>query len=340
MISNPVPELRPLTIGQIVDRGLRIYRNNFLIFVGIVAITQIPTLLVGLLAIFITGDPGDIEFILANSDRFLGFALIAVLISLVGWVLTQIASAAVVKAAAETHLGQKIGLIEAYQRVRNDWTTLIVASIVSILFAILLFVWFLVPCVGWFTGFGMIWFYSSVVVPMLIPIVIFEKRSSADVIFRAWDLARRKFWWVLGFTILLGLFGVLISEGPTALVQLGLTAAIGAGENEQLLLIIQQVVTSIIGILYLPIPLICFTLLYMDLRVKTEGLDLMLAEVNDPDSEVSIDKVLVNSSIAQNWRPTGEEMGNFLGISIAVLGFAFVMNAIFEGLLPILLSSF
>lgn len=32
------PDLRPLSAGQILDRGIRLYRNNFLSFLGIIAL--------------------------------------------------------------------------------------------------------------------------------------------------------------------------------------------------------------------------------------------------------------------------------------------------------------
>ena len=339
MISNPVPELRPLSFGQLLDRSLRLYRNNFLIFIGIVAVTQIPTLLVGLLAIFITGSSGDAFTLLENSNQFLGFVILAFLISLLGWIITQIASAILSRAAAEKYLGQEISMMEAYGRVKNDWVTLIVALIVSALLSILILVWTLIPCVGWLTGFGMLWFYSTVVVPLLIPIVVFEKRGGSDAVFRAWDLSRRKFWWVLGFTFLLTVFGTLISAGPIALIEFAFITALDAGANEQLLLIIQQLTTTLIGTLYLPIPLICFTLLYIDLRVKTEGLDLMLMEVNDPESNVGVDHILRISKVSQNWRPTGEEMGYFLGMTLAFLLIYFVLIGIFAGLANVIFGS-
>ena len=42
MTVSPVPQLRPLGMGQLLDQALRLYRRNFLKFVGIIAVVQIP----------------------------------------------------------------------------------------------------------------------------------------------------------------------------------------------------------------------------------------------------------------------------------------------------------
>ena len=41
-MSSLATYLKPLSAGQIFDRGIRLYRNNFLTFIGIIAIMQIP----------------------------------------------------------------------------------------------------------------------------------------------------------------------------------------------------------------------------------------------------------------------------------------------------------
>ena len=42
MTIAPMPRLRPLGLGQLLDQAIRLYRQNFFKFIGIVAIVQIP----------------------------------------------------------------------------------------------------------------------------------------------------------------------------------------------------------------------------------------------------------------------------------------------------------
>src|SRR5690606_22154355 len=46
--------LRPLRLGEILDRSIRLYRNNFWRFIGVVAVVQIPITLLQFVAYFLT----------------------------------------------------------------------------------------------------------------------------------------------------------------------------------------------------------------------------------------------------------------------------------------------
>ena len=43
------PDLRPLTLGEILDRAVRLYRRNFANFIGIIALVQVPLSIIQLL---------------------------------------------------------------------------------------------------------------------------------------------------------------------------------------------------------------------------------------------------------------------------------------------------
>ena len=54
MTVGTASPLKPRGIGELLDQAIRIYRRNFLTFVGIVAIVQIPLTLLGLLSGILT----------------------------------------------------------------------------------------------------------------------------------------------------------------------------------------------------------------------------------------------------------------------------------------------
>jgi len=228
--SAPPPAFQPLTLGELLDRAIRLYRRHFATFVGIIAVMQIPLSLVGLIVSLLTfggladrlsapARPVDNDpFSVLGPEYFVGLAGSLVL-SFVWLVLIGgVATAATTRAIADSYLGQPVGILEAYRRISRAWPTLVVALVVAAILYLGLVIWFIVPCVGWATGLGLLIFFAAVVMPLIAPIVVLEKRPALESIRRAWDLGRRRFWWVLGFVVVLFLFGQLIVSGPIALL--------------------------------------------------------------------------------------------------------------------------
>lgn len=107
--------------------------------------------------------------------------------------------------------------------------------------------------------------------------VVLEGRSARDGLSRSWDLVAGYGWRVLGVFLLLLLFSLMIVSGPEYAVTFGLRA-LDAPPGVQT--IVSGVVSAVLSVLYLPIRLASTTLLYYDLRIRKEGLDLeMQAEV-------------------------------------------------------------
>jgi hypothetical protein len=158
------------------------------------------------------------------------------------------------------------------------WLRLLGAMLLLFGIAIGLTIWMLVPCIGWISGPGMLAFATLVIGPLVAPVVVLERKSAAQALRRAWDLTRRRFWWVLGFVFILFVFGQIVVSGPAALLSLGLSFLVGDSFDlaTQTLLrtIIQSLSSLVLSLLYLPLQLTAITLVYFDLRVRTEGFDL------------------------------------------------------------------
>jgi hypothetical protein len=119
-------------------------------------------------------------------------------LALLGFILIQgLATAALTQAVANSYLSHRLGIIESYQKLGQSWLSLTLALFFAGVFGVGLILWTIVPCVGWLTGLGMLSFFVLVVVPLIAPIIVLEKQKASGAIRRAWDLARRRFWWVL-----------------------------------------------------------------------------------------------------------------------------------------------
>jgi len=322
-------------MAQLLDRAIRLYRSNFLIFVGIVAMAQIPATIVNMIGLWLapapdpTFNPGasltEMWLQIAESSGF-GNNIWVWLGRLVTLLLVQLATAAMTKAVAENYLGHKIDLFGAYRKIGRSGLTLLLATFIGVFFIIALAIWWIiVPCLGWFTGLGMIFFFSLVVLPLVAPVVVLERRSAMEALQRAWDLARQRIWWLIGFMLLLGIFGQLVVTGPAILSVFIVNSLVGSSISATTSTLIQQVIGLLLNLIYLPLQLTCVTLLYFDVRVRTEGFDLALLALSEQADAESLTETAppLNKNAFPNW----EEFGYFalITIAIAVLYIALIL---------------
>ncbi|SRR5258706_2139685 len=332
MESSTEIALRPLRLGEILDQAIRLYRHNFLTFMGIIALAEIPLLLVqtALPLLYKSDVPVSGN---TSSDIFSAHWFITnTAIFFVRWIFVDgLGSAVLTYAIARCYLGQKTGILGAYRQLGSSWLKLLTILFV---FAVVLFmaaVWALIPCVGWFSGPGLLIFLSMTVMPLIPATVIIERQAGVNAIVRAWDLARRRFLWILGFDMILTLFSWILFAGPS-LVITSLVTGILASSSEALATfdiynLVSGVSATLFGVLFLPIQTAVWTLIYFDLRVRTEAFDIALLAVNDPEDT----NQLVVLPSAQKWI-AAEDIAKLFLVSLLVVGFFVLIN-----ILPVLL---
>jgi hypothetical protein len=338
--------LRPYNLGELLDQAIRLYRRNFIKFLGIMAIIQVPLSLIQL-AITLVMFQGVIPNAFDTSTppdqlvgRMLGGSGATLLVGLISFILVQgLATAALTRAVADNYLGRETGILDAYQRISSRWVSVLGAIVLIVLLSIALLVWTIVPCIGWLSGLGMLLFTSTVILPLVAPIVVLEGLPAGASIRRAWELARRRFWWILGFVFILYLFAQFLISGPTFLVSTVMTLFVRESGNPYSLTgastILQTLVTLVMSLLYLPLQLTAITLMYFDLRVRTEGFDLTVLAAEARGAEASgqqadIDALTTQApAVTQSRLITWTEVGYFV---IITLGFV-ILYAILLGIL-------
>jgi hypothetical protein len=339
METTALPVLKPLRLGELLDQAVRLYRRNFLAFVGIIAVVYIPyalaSLLISVLTIYNLGN--------LRADRAYAFTPGYWLTILASMVLpfiyvvfvSGLGTAVFTYAVSNNYLGQKIGITEAYRQLGGTWLKLLLTLLVFGLLVIAAFIWIIVPCVGWLTGSGLFIFLAWVVGPLIPPVVVLEKLDVTKSIARAWDLARRRFWWLLGFAVVFYLFNMLVVTGPTTLISYLAGLVIGSSGNLATGSVLPTIISSVAGallhLLVLPIQLIAWTLVYFDLRVRTEGFDLALLTM-DPTGNMAADiSNLPSAAPARQWL-TGDDIGKFIVVTLVGIG----IFALFIGLFALL----
>lgn len=300
---NTTYTFTPLSMGQLLDRAFRLYRRNFLTFVAIIAIVQLVPTLFNLLAAL------GPEFALAPS---LG--------TIAGSVIGLFGSAAITIATTQSCFGQTPTISGAYGAIKTRLGMLIGLAFLLIAIVLALVFWTFVPLVGWFTGPGIIFFVSAGVSPLLIPIIMLENISIEAGLRRSWDLSRERFWWIMGLTLIVSVLSQVIVTGPV-LVTLGL-GQFWFGGDSVWPIILQSFVTLVIGSLYAPFTLTLYTLVYFDLRIRAEGLDLSIAATPMPEAEAettAVPLLLQNAPPPEKGnRVTRREIGYFVGLSLII----------------------
>jgi hypothetical protein len=170
-------------------------------------------------------------------------------------------------------------------------------------------------------------------------------------VLRAWHLIRRRFWWVTGLVLILYLFNLLVVSGPGAIVtlilQVGSDQLFGlASYTTGFLLqtVLQSLASLILSLIYLPLQLTCTVLMYLDLRVRTEGLDLALqtawalpdetAPAQALPSETAPARALAYAPPPSGGLITWKEIGYFALISLGALA---LIGLIYGALIAIFL---
>ena len=246
--------------------------------------------------------------------------------------ITGVGTAALTKAVSQSYFGEKIGILEAYRQLGLSWLHILITLFLFGLFYIAVSIWLLVPLIGWFTGPGMLVFLFAVVMPMLPAVVVLEKKRGFAPVSRAWDLGRRRFWWLLGFAAVFYLFNLVVVTGPTLLLSSLGTALLGQGIDSFLsanliMTLISTVAAGILQLFALPIELTAWILVYFDLRVRTEGFDLALSTLGTPEGAAADISSLPTAATASRWL-TGEDLGKFAVVSLVIIGFYGVFIAL------------
>jgi hypothetical protein len=247
-----------------------------------------------------------------------------------------IATGALTRAVADNYLGKTTSIMSAYRGIGKSWLPLLGALLFIGLLAIAILVWGLVPCIGWLTGLGMLVILLTAVSPMVAPVVVLEGQGVLNSIRRAWSLVRRRFWPVLGYVFVLYLFSMLIVSGPSTLINVVLAGAFEAFEDPTSGLLVRTIVQSLVQLIailiYYPLQMAAFTLIYFDLRVRTEGFDLALLTASD---QAGVDQAMTAPQAVPNERLiTGSDLGNFAIITLAAAGiYIFFVSFILGGIM-------
>lgn len=286
--------LHPMTIGDILDQSIQLYRSNFLKFIAIVILIKGTYMIFGyafkeLIMLLFEGTGEDAVQIAIYAD-YLITLLLRVLELLF---IAPIVVAAMTMAISERFLNRDIGVTEAYRRILKRFlpllgTTLLAGTIISIVLFTCVFVGFSMAAAGAQPGIliimiggvlaGVLWIWYAFI-PQT---VVLEGEGGISAMKRSKYLVKGSFIKAFVLIVLVFIAVILITEIASfsifkllsLLGQYGDLLAGGASTG----------LSNVISILLEPFRIAAMTLLYYDFRIRKEGFDVeIMAEELESD---------------------------------------------------------
>ncbi len=255
-------ELRPLSLGEVLDRTFSLYRRNFLLFAGITAIPELFVLALNL-SQFFAGTA-----ITRFSPVYFVLLLVSLVIAVLAYLMSQ---GGTVLAVSDIYLGREASLGGSLRRAWSELGGLFGVVVLNGL-----------ACFGAALALIVPGIYLACRLLVCVPSALIEQRGPRESLSRSFQLTRdyagRAFVILVLYLVVAWAFGVLIG------LPLGVAIAILRDpERIRPLLMLSQVLQVLANVLTRPILLIATAVYYYDLRVRKEAFDLQF--MMDPTSE-------------------------------------------------------
>ncbi len=308
-MSSTLPPLKPMSAGDILDRAIRIYRENFVPLIIITAIVVLPvTLLQALGFVFLL--PLDNLFVNPSSfdpetfdpTVFMGPVIaLSIVASLVGAFATLFQWGALTSFVSERFLGRPITVGQSYRNAFRRWLALLIAAILLVLvffvayvaLAILIVipivaisalsggssdaigagVGFAILCLCVFllpAGLALAFLFTRW--SLWVQAIICENYNSTGGLGRSWKLTKGSVIRIFLFLLALGVLVVAVTYGLTFAVSFA-TIFIGSVTFQ---FILQTMIGALVSLAVIPLQSAVLTVLYYDLRIRKEGFDLQM----------------------------------------------------------------
>lgn len=149
-MQTTLPQLRPKSLGDLLDEVFRLYRNNFLTFIGIAAILQMPMILLQLVLTTTLGrrytsdllqlsrelpafNPRTDTFADLRLGNIIAFLVVTLLLALLqGAVIQQLINGALANAIAARYMNRQVSILGAYQMGSGTIVSLILVGLMVI----------------------------------------------------------------------------------------------------------------------------------------------------------------------------------------------------------------
>lgn len=263
-------DLRPLSLGEILDRTFSLYRRHFLLFIGITAIPQLLVLALHLAQLLLFGYIGTTRVDPTRTALSSGMAAGALLGGLLGTVVYLaaylFAQGGTVYAVSDLYLGRTTTIRESLGRMRGQAMNLFGVTLLNGIAIVVGLILLIIPG---------IWLACRLIV--CVPAALLEDLGARDSLERSYrlteDSAGRAFVIYLIYFVIAMIAASLFAFPFDFMVGL---STVRHPEAVRMWLALAQVGNTIGETLITPILLIATAVFYYDLRVRKEAFDLQV----------------------------------------------------------------
>ena len=292
--------LRPLGVGELLDGALSLIRSNPRTVLGLAAVISAVSALLQTVGLWFSLQFIDSAQPVAGSTEVDVTAELTTLVSggvaqlvpaLVAGFLQVLASGLFIVLVGAAVLGRQLDASQTWASLRPRIVPLVgvtlliglggvlaVAVLVGVIVAVALSIgpWAVLPGVVIGIGGAIALVYVYVKLSLASPALVMEGVGVVTSLKRSWVLVRRSWWRVLGILILSAIITSLLTTVVT--IPITLIATLIGGFSESLLptVLASGVATLVAGIITLPFSAAVTGLLYIDLRMRREALDIEL----------------------------------------------------------------
>lgn len=265
------PDLRPLSVGEMFDGAIRLYRTHFTTLIKIAAVVLGPIALIDVIATAAIG-PVDMSTMLlvdpeANPmevfEPLIPLYVVLTITSVLSFLGSTLVQGASISVLAHSYRGETIDWQTSLKTGARRLVPLVVATVLISLGSGIGLVFCLVPGIYLFTMWS--------VTPAAL---VTERLGAIRAMGRSFDLVRGRFWPVLGALVLSYLLYIVVSQiiGGVA----SAITVVSALASDQFSFLPSVIGSAIVQVVAAPFVASMVTIIYFDLRVRKEGYDLEL----------------------------------------------------------------
>lgn len=259
-------ELRPLSLGEILDRTFTLYRRHFLVFIGISGIPELIVLAFTLTRLFTVGPAtlgaGSVAVNVVLTLLILVANILAYLFSQGGTIL----------AVSDIYLGRSASIGEALRKTAGELAPLFGVIVLNGLAIIGAAILFIIPGI-----------YVACRLLICVAAALIEGKGPRDSLSRSWALTRDN----AGRAFVILLLSVCITYAALLFFALPFSIPMALSARNPVMLqfwtAMVQVGSTVATVLVRPVLLIATSIFYYDLRVRKEAFDIQF--MMNPESQ-------------------------------------------------------
>lgn len=286
--------LRPLRVGEVLDAAINIYRGRWQELTRVVAVIVVPLAVVNVIVTLsastsldssssTTTTFGGTSFNTTSTTQFDAsdfwtFVAGVLVVGVISWLGTQLATAACFEIVSGTYLDQSPTWRES---LAAAWSRLGSLVWLQLVYGVLL-VLALLPC-----GIPFVYFY--VAWTLAVPVLLFENVRGRKTLKRSRELLKGRWWPTAGVLLLVFMLNGVLGTAIRGV----LLGVVSSTNNELIDAVASSLANAASSILTTPFAAAVITVLYYDALVRKEGFDLQRMAVGfgvDPSEAPLLDR--------------------------------------------------